>query len=73
MFIIYNSEKMSAIKTYLQNAIQELNHVTWPTKSQTIRISFIVIGFILVFATILGAVDFGFTQFFKFILELASK
>ncbi len=64
---------MQAIKNYIQNAIQELNHVTWPTKAQTIRISIIVIGFIVVFAIILGFVDFGFTQFFKSILSIASN
>ncbi len=63
---------MQAIKTYIQNAIQELNHVTWPTKAQTIRISIIVIGFILVAAAILGFVDFGFTQFFKVLLNIAA-
>lgn len=62
---------MSAIKSYIQNAIQELNHVTWPTKAQTIRISIIVIAFILISAAILGAVDFGLSQFFKFLLEIA--
>ena len=64
---------MSAIKTYIQNAIQELNHVTWPTKAQTIRISIIVISFILISAALLGAVDFGLSQFFQFILDIASK
>ncbi len=63
---------MQAIKNYIQNAIQELNHVTWPTKAQTIRISIIVIGFILVAAAILGFVDFGFTQFFKVLLTIAA-
>lgn len=64
---------MTAIKTYIQNAIQELNHVTWPTKAQTIRISIIVIAFIIISAIVLGVVDFGLSQFFKFILEVAQK
>ena len=64
---------MQAIKNYIQGAIQELKHVTWPTKAQTIRISIIVIGFIITFAIILGSADYGFTQFFQFILNIASK
>lgn len=63
---------MQAIKTYIQNAIQELNHVTWPTKAQTIKISIIVIGFILVFASILGMIDFGLSELFQLLINLAA-
>lgn len=61
---------MNAIKNYIQGAVQELNHVTWPTKAQIIRISIIVIGFIIVSAFILGGVDYIFTLFFQLLLNI---
>jgi len=39
----------------------ELAKVAWPTRRQTIRLSFVVIFFSLFVAIIIGALDFLFT------------
>lgn len=61
---------MNTIRDYIQSALQELNHVTWPTKPQIIKISIIVVIFITVSAVVLGVVDFAFAEFFKTLLNL---
>lgn len=69
-FFDNNLYNMSALKNYIQGAIQELNHVTWPTKPQIIRISMIVIGFIIISAIVLGGVDYVLSLFFQLLLNI---
>jgi len=49
-----------AIK-FLKEVRIELKRVTWPTRKQTARYTFIVIGFSLAVAAFLGGLDFLFT------------
>lgn len=53
---------------YLQSSFQELRKVTWPTRNRAIRLTFLVLGFCLVVALILGILDYGFnTGYFQLI------
>jgi len=49
--------------TFLKEARIELQKVTWPTRSQTIRYTVAVILMSLVAAAFLGSLDIGFTYF----------
>ncbi len=49
---------IAQVSTYLREALEELHHVRWPTRHQAIRLSLIVIGFVLVSAAIFGVIDF---------------
>lgn len=58
------------IKQYIQDSIQELNNVTWPTKKQAVRITTIVFIFMIIAAAILGFVDHILSWGYKFALSL---
>ena len=55
------------MKTFMHNALLELSQITWLTKKQAIRISIIIIIFVIVSAFILWGVDTGFTSLYKLI------
>jgi len=59
-----------SIKRYLQESLQELHHVTWPTKQQAIKITTIVFIFMVVSAIILGVVDQLLAMGYKALLSL---
>lgn len=62
---------MPSITTYVQESVAELRHVRWPTRRQAVRLSGIVILFVAVSAVFFGLVDFGLSQVFKALLNLA--
>ncbi|HEY6736652.1 MAG TPA: preprotein translocase subunit SecE [Candidatus Saccharimonadia bacterium] len=51
---------MKPIINYFVASRAELAKVTWPTRRQTVRLTGMVIVFSLVFAALLGALDFAF-------------
>ena len=61
---------MNAAFRYINDALTELKHVRWPTRQQAIRLSTIVICFVIVMAIIFGAIDFGLSMLMKFLLSL---
>ncbi len=44
--------------TYINEALEELHHVRWPTRHQAVRFSAIVLGFVLISAVGFGVLDF---------------
>jgi len=52
---------ISKIKTYFTESYNELKKVNWPTKSETVNLTLIVIGFSLVVALFLGLLDILFS------------
>ncbi len=46
---------------FLKEVRIELKRVTWPTRKQTVKYTFIVIGFSVAVAAFLGGLDFLFT------------
>ncbi|OGH91415.1 MAG: preprotein translocase subunit SecE [Candidatus Magasanikbacteria bacterium RIFOXYD2_FULL_39_9] len=50
----------TAIKDYFVGAFHEMKKVTWPTKSQTINYSLVVIGLSIGMALFLGLLDYVF-------------
>jgi preprotein translocase SecE subunit len=62
---------MKKISVYIHEAVEELHHVRWPTRHQAIRLSIIVLGFVLVTAVLFGAVDFLLAELVKFLLSLS--
>ena len=58
------------IVDYLRETRGELKHVSWPTKSQTVAFTVIVIIVSFAVAYFLGVFDFGFAYLLKqFILN----
>ncbi len=54
---------------FLKEARAELTKVVWPSRKETIRITVAVIILSLAVAVFLGAVDYGLTKLFEFILN----
>ena len=59
---------MEAILAYFRSSLEELRHVRWPTQQQAIRLSVIVIVFIVVNALFFGLVDLLLTLTVRFLL-----
>jgi preprotein translocase subunit SecE len=55
-------KRRKGIIGYAKGIITELKKVTWPTKSEALRLSVIVLIICIVVGAILGALDYGFTQ-----------
>lgn len=58
------------ITTYINEAIQELHHVRWPTQRQAIRLSVIVIIFTAAVSVAFGVIDYTLSVIVKFLLSL---
>jgi preprotein translocase subunit SecE len=56
------------VQKFFQETIGELRRVSWPTRREAIRLTWIVIGVILVMSLILGGLDWLYARFFGFIL-----
>lgn len=54
---------------FLKEAKAELTKVVWPSRKETIRITIAVVILSLAVAVYLGAVDYGLTKLFAFIVE----
>lgn len=52
--------KQNALVAYVRESFDEFRRVTWPTKNQAIRLSAIVLTFVLIAAVFIGAIDFVF-------------
>lgn len=48
---------MNYISVYINESLEELRHVRWPTQQQAVRLSTIVIGFIIVSSLFFGLID----------------
>ncbi len=62
---------MNAISKYINDALEELRQVRWPTRNQAIRLSTIVVGFTILSAAFFGLVDFGLSEGLQYILSLS--
>lgn len=53
---------MTKLTTYIREAIYELRKVTWPTKTQTLNYSLVVIGIAVGTAIFFAILDYIFTR-----------
>ena len=60
---------MNFIKNYIQEVIQELKKVSWPSKEQTINKTVLVIVVSLVVALYIGGIDFILKQAMKSLIN----
>lgn len=58
-----------AAATYINEAVQELELVRWPTRQQAVRLSVVVLIFTLVSSAIFGVVDFVLSEGLHFLLS----
>lgn len=60
---------MSRLGNYLRDTKAELKHVSWPTQTQTIVYTLLVIGISGLTAAFLGAFDYLFTNLLDIIIH----
>lgn len=63
---------MSAFIEYIQESIAELRQVRWPTRSQAVRLSIIVVGFTIATAAVFGVIDFFLSELLQILLSFTS-
>jgi len=54
--------------SFAAGSVEELKRVTWPTRRESIRLTYAVIAFSVIFATVLAGVDYGLDKIFKHLL-----
>ncbi len=62
---------MNTILTYINESLEELRHVRWPTRRQAVRFSLVVIAFTAISALVFGLVDIGLSEIMRFLLSYA--
>lgn len=60
---------MNTIISYINDSLEELRHVRWPTRQQAIRFSIVVIAFVAASAVFFGVVDVILGEVMRFFLS----
>lgn len=60
---------MDGLTQYLKETRQELHHVAWPTRNQTIAYTALVVGICIITAAYLGGLDTVFAQGLDYVIE----
>ncbi len=68
-----NTKKRNAIIDYFEESYQELKKVTWPTRNQAVRLTLLVLGFCVVAAVVIGAMDAVFNYGHRTLVEYAAS
>jgi len=53
---------------YVNEVIGELKKVTWPTRPETTRLTFLVLSISVAVGVVLGLIDLGFSRLFERII-----
>ena len=56
---------LNKLSVFFKESRQELKHVNWPTRQETVRYTLFVIGLSLATAVFLGVLDFIFLKLLK--------
>jgi preprotein translocase SecE subunit len=63
---------MNLISQYINDSLEELRHVRWPTRQQAVRLSMVVLAFTFVCAIAFGALDYVLSKGLMLLLSLTS-
>lgn len=61
---------MTSILTYFRESLEELRLVQWPTQQQSIRLTGIVIVFILASSLFFGVIDAFFSEIIRLTIRI---
>ncbi len=64
--------KENALTNYIKGSFEELTKVTWPTKNQAVKLTIIVLVFVLVSALFLAFADYVFNQLYYYLLSVTA-
>lgn len=68
-----NVRHMKKIVKFIKESLQELAKVTWPTRSNVLRLTVGVVVISILFALFIGVIDLGITNGLRGLLVLLSK
>ena len=60
---------MKPLVNYFSASRTELSKVTWPNRRQVARLTILVVVFSLIFAAILGVLDFAFSNLVQYVIK----
>ncbi len=63
-------KKKKGLKSFFTEIKAELKKVTWPTKSQLVNNTLVILIFIAVVTVILALLDTAFAKLFDFVIKL---
>ena len=63
-------KKKKGAKGFFKEVKAELKKVTWPTKSQLINNTLVILVFIAVITAVLAVLDVAFAKLFEFVTKL---
>jgi preprotein translocase subunit SecE len=67
-----NESHMNRLIAYINDSLEELRHVRWPTRQQAVRFSAVVIVFVLICGAFFGFMDFALSELVKTVLDFAA-
>jgi preprotein translocase SecE subunit len=67
---IATRKQPNAVSRLVRETVAELRKVNWPTRREAANLTLIVLITLAVTSSILGMLDFLFSQFFRLILQL---
>ena len=66
---LVNEKQEGGLQRWLRETRGELRKVTWPTREEALRLTYVVIGLSLVMGAVLGGVDFILNTLYTLVLR----
>lgn len=66
-----DKKKRNPLISYFEASYEEIRKVAWPTRNRAIRLTFLVLGFVVAVALVIGLLDFVFGAGHRALLDLA--
>ena len=68
---LVNDKQEGGLQRWLRESRGELRKVTWPTREEALRLTYVVMGLSVVMGLILGGVDFILSSLYAFLISLS--
>jgi preprotein translocase subunit SecE len=65
----YTTESGKAFAAFAKDARQEMRKVVWPTNRETVQVTLVVVGLVVVVAIFLWAVDWGLEKAVRLVMR----
>jgi len=66
---LVNEKQEGVLQRWLRETRAELRKVTWPTREEALRLTYVVIGLSLVMGAVLGGADFIFNSLYSLLIQ----
>ncbi len=66
---LVNEKREGGLQRWLRETRAELRKVTWPTREEALRLTYVVIGLSLVMGAVLGGADFIFNSLYSLLIQ----